>query len=89
MGWLPCRIVGASRVFELLLTRRFVTAAEARDVGLVSPMVEPDALRRSALDVAGQICAHSPYEVRMTKQVMWAQLEIGTLEAGVALVNRT
>lgn len=89
VSWLLPRIVGASRSFELLLTGRFVAAAEARDIGLVSSVVEPDALRPSALDVAGQICANSPYGVRMTKQVMWAQLEISSLEAGIALENRT
>jgi enoyl-CoA hydratase len=52
-------------------------------------VVAPDELRRSALDVAAQIAANSPYGVRMTKQVMWAQLEIASLEAGLTLENRT
>jgi enoyl-CoA hydratase len=89
VSWLLPRIVGASRAFEMLLTGRFVAAAEARHIGLVSSVAVPDDLRRTALDVAGQICANSPYGVRMTKQVMWAQLEISSLGAGIALENRT
>jgi enoyl-CoA hydratase len=89
VSWLLPRIIGASRAFELMLTGRFMAAAEARETGLVSAVAEPDQLRRRALDVAGQIAANSPYGVRMTKQVMWAQLEIASLEAGLALENRT
>lgn len=89
VSWLLPRIIGASRAFELLLTGRFMAASEAREAGLVSAVTEPDQLRRSALDAAGQIAANSPYGVRMTKQVMWAQLEIASLEAGLALENRT
>jgi enoyl-CoA hydratase len=89
VSWLLPRIIGASRAFELLLTGRFMAASEAREAGLVSAVTEPDQLRQSALEVAGQIAANSPYGVRMTKQVMWAQLEIASLEAGLALENRT
>jgi enoyl-CoA hydratase len=89
VSWLLPRIIGAARAFELLLTGRFMAAAEAREAGLVSAVAEPDQLRPSALAVAGQIAANSPYGVRMTKQVMWAQLEIASLEAGLALENRT
>ncbi len=72
VSWLLPRIIGASRAFELLLTGRFIAASEAREAGLVSAVTEPDQLRRSTLDAAGQIAANSPYGVRMTKQVMWA-----------------
>ena len=32
---------------------------------------------------------NSPFGVRMTKEVMWSQLEIGSLQAGIDLENRT
>ncbi len=32
---------------------------------------------------------NSPFGVRMTKEVMWSQLEIGSLRAGIDLENRT
>ena len=89
MSWLLPRLVGAGRAFELLLTGRFVAAAEAAAIGLVSAVTEPGDLLGHALEVAGAIAANSPFGVRLTKEVMWAQLETGSLEAGIALENRT
>jgi enoyl-CoA hydratase len=43
----------------------------------------------AALDVAGEIMANSPTGVWMTKEVMWSQLEVGSLQAGIDLENRT
>jgi enoyl-CoA hydratase len=40
--------------------------------------------RRSA-----QITANSPMGVWMTKEVAWSQLEVGSLQAGLDLENRT
>jgi enoyl-CoA hydratase len=89
VSWLLPRIIGAGRAFELMLTGRFVPAAEAAAIGLVSAVVEPDELLDHAFGVADAIAANSPFGVRLTKEVMWAQLEVASLEAGVALENRT
>jgi enoyl-CoA hydratase len=43
----------------------------------------------SALETAALIAANSPWGVRMTKEVAWSQLEIGSLQAGIDLENRT
>jgi enoyl-CoA hydratase len=89
VSWLLPRLVGASRAFELLLTGRFVDAAEADRIGLVSRVSEADQSVALALDTAQLIVANSPFGVRMTKEVMWSQLEIGSLQAGIDLENRT
>ncbi|GAA4752867.1 enoyl-CoA hydratase/isomerase family protein [Nocardioides endophyticus] len=89
VSWILPRLVGASRAFELLLTGRFVEALEAERIGLVSRLVPRDRLQETALDVARSIAANSPYGVRMTKQVMWSQLEVGSQAAGLDLENRT
>ena len=80
---------GASRAFELLLTGRFVEAEEAERIGLVSRLVPRAELMDTALETARAIAAHAPYGVRMTKQVMWSQLEISSQAAGLDLENRT
>src|SRR5207244_857143 len=41
------------------------------------------------LETAELIVGNSPFGVRMTKEVMWSQLEIGSLQAGIDLENRT
>lgn len=89
VSWLLPRLIGASRAFDLLLTGRTVSAAEAERIGLVSRVVEDDAVVEAAVDVAQAIASHSPMGVRMTKEVMWSQLEVASLTAGIDLENRT
>jgi enoyl-CoA hydratase len=89
VSWLLPRLIGSSHAFELLLTGRFVDAAEAARIGLVSDVVPCEDLDARARGIARMIAANSPYGVTMTKQVMWAQLETGSLAADIALENRT
>jgi enoyl-CoA hydratase len=89
VSWLLPRVIGAARAFELLLTGRFLNAVEAEHIGLVSRVVPVGDLIAEADAVAAAITANSPYGVRMTKKVMWAQLETGSLLAGLALEDAT
>src|SRR4029077_9089394 len=79
----------ASRAFELLLTGRLIDAAEADRIGLVTRVVPNESVVDAALETAELIVGNSPFGVRMTKEVMWSQLEIGSLQAGIDLENRT
>jgi len=89
VSWLLPRLVGASRAFELMLTGRTIDIDEAYDVGLLTKCVPPDDLLTAARETAGLIARNSPMGIRMTKEVMWSQLEVGSLRAGVDLENRT
>jgi enoyl-CoA hydratase len=89
VSWLLPRLLGASRAWELMLTGRIIDATEADRIGLVLRVVPDDRLLDEALAVAGMIAANSPWGVRMTKEVMWSQLEVGSLQAGIDLENRT
>ena len=89
VSWLLPRLIGASRAFELLLTGRIIDAAEADRIGLVSRVVEDRPVLDAALEVAGEILANSPTGVWMTKEVMWSQLEVASMQAGIDLENRT
>ncbi|MHB8438290.1 MAG: enoyl-CoA hydratase/isomerase family protein [Acidimicrobiales bacterium] len=89
VSWLLPRLVGASRAWELMLTGRLVDAAEAQSMGLVLRAVPDEELMDAAVETASQIAANSPWGVRMTKEVMWTQLEIGSLQAGIDIENRT
>ena len=72
-----------------MLTGRIIDAAEAERIGLVLRVVPDGELLGAAYEVAGQIAANSPWGVRMTKEVMWSQLEVGSFRAGIDLENRT
>lgn len=89
VSWMLPRLIGASRSHELLLTGRVFDAAEADNLGLVSQVVSADELLESALVTARLIAANSPMGVWMTKEVMWSNLEISSLQAGIDLENRT
>jgi enoyl-CoA hydratase len=89
VSWLLPRLLGASRAWELMLTGRIIDAAEADRIGLVLKTVPDDRLLEEALVTARLIAANSPWGVRMTKEVMWSQLEVGSLQAGIDLENRT
>jgi enoyl-CoA hydratase len=89
VSWLLPRLIGASRAWELMLTGRIIDAAEADRIGLVLRVVADDELQAAALETAGLIAANAPWGVRMTKEVMWSQLEVGSLQAGIDLENRT
>jgi enoyl-CoA hydratase len=89
VSWLLPRWIGASRAFELMLTGRMVPSDEAERIGLVSRVVPDGELLDAAMDTARLICANSPTGVWMTKEVMWSQLEVGSLQAGIDLENRT
>ncbi len=98
VSWLLPRLIGASRAWELLLTGRRFDAAEADALGLVTRVVgadgddaggDNDAVVAEALRFAELIAANSPMGVWMTKEVMWSNLEVGSLQAGIDLENRT
>jgi enoyl-CoA hydratase len=89
VSWLLPRLIGASRAWELMLTGRIIDAEEADRIGLVLRVVPDGELLEAALATAGLIAANSPWGIRMTKEVMWSQLEVGSLQAGIDLENRT
>jgi enoyl-CoA hydratase len=67
--------VGRARATELMLSGRLLDADEAAAWGLVSRVVDDDALLATGLELAGGIAAKSPLAVANAKQVMhriWA-----------------
>jgi enoyl-CoA hydratase len=87
-GWLLPRLIGASRSNDLLLTGRKVGAAEAREIGLVSRVVDDGKVLDEALDMAEAMSRFSPYGLAMTKDVLWANLEVASLETAIELEDR-
>jgi enoyl-CoA hydratase len=87
-GWLLPRLIGASRANDLLLTGRKVGADEALRLGLVSRVVPDGRVLDEALDMAAEMCRFSPYGLAMTKDVLWASLEVSSLETAIELEDR-
>jgi enoyl-CoA hydratase/carnithine racemase len=83
------RLVGASRAHDLILTARVIDAAEAERIGLISRVTEEGGALDEALAIADTLCGYSPFALVMTKEVMWANLDVDTVEAAIHLENRT
>jgi enoyl-CoA hydratase len=88
-SWLLPRLIGAGAAHEMMLTGRLVEAEEAARRGLVLEVVPDETLQARALDEAALVLANAPLAVRMTKETMWASLEIAGLSAAIALENHT
>lgn len=57
-------------------------------MGLVSRVLPDDELLDASVDVAEAMARFSPYGLAMTKDVIWANLEVASLEAAVELEDR-
>ncbi len=88
ISWLLPRLIGAAHAWDIMLTGREVSAAEALRVGMVSRVLPDGELLDGALAVAEQLCTLSPHGLAMTKKVLWSNLEVGSLEAAIDLENR-
>jgi enoyl-CoA hydratase/carnithine racemase len=87
-SWLLPRLVGAARAHELMLTSRRFDAAEALRIGLVTDVVEPEALPGAVAAMAGSLLAAPPLSLSLTKQGMWLALEVPSFDAMVEVENR-
>ncbi len=68
----------------MILSGQVITAEEAREIGLVNRVYEPDRLMAEAMELAGKICVNSPVAVKLAKRA----INNGTglhMEAGMAL----
>lgn len=88
VSWLLPRIVGAGHAHELMLTGRRFTADEAERIGMLHRVVTEDELLHAALAKAAEIALNPPASVRLTKQGMWAALEMPTLATAIEFENR-
>lgn len=87
-SWALPRLVGLGHASEILLTGRMVDAEEASRIGLVNRVVPAEELLTTALDTAALIVGNSPLGVRLTKEVVQANVDATSLQGAVELENR-
>jgi enoyl-CoA hydratase len=88
MSYLLPRAVGTQRAAEILFTTRPVLADEAERIGLVLRSVPDEALMDTALELAKNIMANVPMGIWLTKQSLWINQGVGSLEAAIELESR-
>jgi enoyl-CoA hydratase/carnithine racemase len=69
------RVMGKQRAMELVLTGRRISAAEAKELGIVTRLAPPDAWLDAALELAATVAERPPLAVRMAKQAVLAAEE--------------
>ena len=87
-GWILPRLIGGANANDLLLTGRRVDAGEALRMGLVSRVVADDAVLDEALSMAGSMASYSHHGLEATKQALWAEQEIASLDAAIQFEDR-
>lgn len=58
-----------------------ITADRARELGILSEVVEPERLHEAAQDLAEKIARNSPTAMAHTKRALWGSLEHGLTDA--------
>jgi len=64
------------QAFEMLTTGEFISAARARDLGLVNRVVAPAELEAETMALAGKVASKLGAAVRIGKRAYYAQLEM-------------
>ena len=68
--WILPRVIGPARAAELFYTGDVIDAATALEWGLVSRVVEPEALLEEAHALAARVSAQPPHALRQAKMLL-------------------
>lgn len=82
------QLVGMRRAMEILMLNPQIDAAEALGMGLVTRVVDDDALMAEAFGLARQLAAGAPAALASTKRLLWSGIGQG-VEAVMPEENHT
>ncbi|KAA9165994.1 enoyl-CoA hydratase/isomerase family protein [Amycolatopsis acidicola] len=88
LSWSLPRVIGMGAAAELMLTGRGIDGHEAVRLGMVNKLCEGAELAPTALALAREIAANSPFGVRLTKQALRSGVDAPSLRAAVDNENR-
>jgi enoyl-CoA hydratase/carnithine racemase len=88
VSWSLPRVVGLGHAAEIMLTGRFLDAEEAERIGLVNRVVPADKLLDECFELAALIARNSPFGVTLTKRVLNANVDAGSLSQAIEVENR-
>ncbi|WP_309130622.1 enoyl-CoA hydratase/isomerase family protein [Brevibacterium sp.] len=83
-AWRLRELVGEPRAKEILLAGRTLNAEEARTIGLLNDVVDPEDLEAAGQALAKRIASFAPLAVRLTKSAFHAPREAHPLIDNVA-----
>lgn len=75
------QLVGLQNSLDMMLSGKFVTAAEAREMGFVGEVVSAEKLLDLAVERAGSYAANHPDTTRAVKSLVWKNMVESDLKA--------
>lgn len=69
-AWFLQRLIGYQAAFELTVSGRLITADEAKALGIVLEVVEPEQLLSRTQEIASRFASQPPKALRLTKRLM-------------------
>ncbi|MEW6991407.1 enoyl-CoA hydratase-related protein [Colwelliaceae bacterium 6441] len=69
-AWFMQRLIGYQKAAELTFTGRVIKADEAKEIGIVLDIAEPEALMTRVMDLATEIASKPTASLRLTKRLM-------------------
>lgn len=82
-------LMGPSRAKEMIFTARLLDAEEAKAIGFVHEIVEPDKIEARVLEVAHQVASHAPITLYVTKEMIRRVQEHRRPSGGEDLIELT
>ena len=79
LSYLLPRAVGSSHAFDIMLSGRDIDAEEAARIGLVSRLVDDEALLDQCYELAERIIGYSRPGIELTKRTLWGSLDASSL----------
>ena len=82
-------LFGPSRVKEMIMRARLITAEEAHAAGFVHEIVPAEEIEARVATIAAEVAAHAPITLRVTKEAVRRIQERRRLEGGDDLISLT
>lgn len=87
-SYLLPRLIGLSRAAEYIYTGKVLDAATADRIGYVSRVVPDDQLEKAAGEMAMDMLSATPFALRLTKELLNANIDAPNLDAAAHLEGR-
>lgn len=82
------RMIGGGRAYEFMYTGGYMSSEEAMNLGLVSRVVERDALYEAGLQYARILVSKNRFALRLTKEAINMNIDAGGLEQALCMEDR-
>jgi len=87
-SYLLPRLIGAGRAYEIMYLGEFISAQEAADLGMISRIVDREALYDTGLAMARKIASRNPMVLRLTKEAINMNIDAGGMEQALCMEDR-